>query len=818
MMNPGTTTRRFIWVTAFFSGAAGLIYEVLWFREFALRLGNTAEASAWVLGVLFGGLALGNLLGGRWSKSHRHPLRAYAVLEIFMAVCGLGLLVLKSRAGGIGLPSLFTLLTGVAVLMGGTLPLLLHALPGSSQKLRGDAPLLYGLNTVGGMIGVCGAGLFLPAFLGVNGSFMIAVSLNVLLSVAAFAVSLFAPTVERDAKPEQLSFSPQKMNHRARPFWLVAALSGMGALGLEVLWTRMFSLVFQNSVYSFSFILMTILGALALAAAWAGALVKKGADPLRLLWRCMAVSAVSIPLGAWLFIQTSGLKSLFVETGPLAYILKVAVLTAGLLFPTMIAAGMMLPLCWAITEERGEEAGWSLGRLLTFNTVGGVAGSFCAGFVLLPKLGLWAGLGVMAFWYGLGALYLAHLFPEDERRRTRLCFSSAALLLPAVLVFPFFATQYLKPGESLLYLDQGAEAQVSVIQTRQGGRVLKVNNTYSLGSSKAEIVERRMGHIPLLLHPEPKSAVFVGLATGITASAIFDHPVEKATLIELLPEVVKGVAWFEAENRGLLHDPRTEVVIADGRIALPQAKTPFDVIISDLFVPWHAGATALYSLEHYQAASERLSPYGIYAQWLPLYQMSPEEFRVIGKTFHAVFPHVTLWRANFSTTSPIVALIGTKQPLETDRVRLLERLSHIEAIPGKMDPYLATPDDFMLLFGGGAKSLPQVFEDAPLNTDDYPYIEYHAPLSHITRNRLTGGGLAKLYTRLAQDNNKWQNHALAGARLYEADIALRQKNSIERIAALKEASTLVEGSLRLAKIGRALEISGLLGQKTPIKN
>ncbi len=812
MMNQKKRHRLLFWGIAFFSGTAGLIYEVLWFREFALYLGNTAEAAAWVLAILFCGLALGNALGGWWSKGTSSPLRAYAWVELFMSITGFGFVFFKNKTVDLGPLPLFISLTGVALLMGATLPLLLQSFPDKAEKLGREAPLLYGLNTLGGMLGVVLAGFFLPLWLGVSGGFLCAVLINLGLALITGAFSF----LKKGMFHPQIKIRVVKKSEAVpRPLLLIAGLSGMGTLALQVLWTRMFSLVFQNSVYGFSFILFVILFALGLAALGSARLLKQGQAPLILLRRCLIGVALAIPIGGFIFIKSSGLESLFLETDPASYVLKVVVLTGVLLLLPMIAGGMILPLCWRMAVGKDQTAGWALGRLMSFNLIGGVLGSLGAGFLLLPQLGLWPALGVIAFCYALAAAYLSQAFLKTtpvffkaDHGLGAMPWTGMALALPLLLLFPLFSTQHLKAGESLLYLHQGAEAQVAVIQTRHGGRVMKVNNTYSLGSTKAARVERRMGQIPLLLHPHPKSVAFVGLATGITASAIFDHPVEDVTLIELLPEVLKAAPWFETENRGLLKDPRTEVLIADGRIAIPKGDAVFDVIISDLFVPWHAGATALYSLEYYKQAAERLAEDGFYAQWLPLYQMSEQEFKIIGKTFQTVFPHVTLWRANFSASHPIVALIGSQRPLSLAPDVLSKHLLRLKDEPGG-DPDLKSVDDLMLFFAGDGIALKFFFEDAVLNTDNRPYIEYLAPISRIQRRRLTGELLAGHFLQFAESLETWRDHALAGAYLFQAKVAADHHNFAARIAALKAAVTLAPASARLARIERALKISGM---------
>lgn len=801
--------KTLIWIVAFFSGVAGLVYEVLWFREFALRLGNTAQASALVLAAIFGGLAIGNYAGGRGTNRSSRPLRGYAAVELGMSLCGIGVLFFREGGGSFTLPVLFFLLVGTAILMGCTLPLLLQSIPTENRKLGREGSTLYGMNTAGGMFGAAFGGLVFPMLIGIRGSYLVAIALNLTLAVVTawmankgvYGGSRKGQEIGRLTGLKHQTLSPSSI-------LLLAALSGMGTLALEVLWTRMFSLVFQNSVYSFSLILILILLSLALSAAWVGLLTRKGGDPIRILWRSMSVVAISIPVGAWAFVQVSQLESLFSGASPTGYVLKMILLTASLLFPAMISAGMVLPLCWVIDRRLKQVEGWQMGSILSLNTLWGVLGAMSAGFILLPQFGLWPSLGMISTGYAIGAIITVRSL-SDRKNHSHYpgLVTAAGLVFSVLLLWPSLPIQQLKPGEKLLYLEQGAEAQVAVVQQRSGGRELKVNNSYRLGSSAAEVEERRMGQIPLLLHPEPKSVAFVGLATGITASAVYDHPVEDVTLIELLPEVVRAAAWFESENRSILKDPRWKLVIADGRIAIPKGDKPLDVIISDLFVPWHAGTSALYSLEYYQDAADRLAQEGIYAQWLPLYQMSMREFQIIVKTFGHAFPHVQLWRGNFSPEFPIVALIGSKKPLVMDRERIASRLNALKDHRDTADPFLSTTDDMMLFFGGGLEKNDPLFQDGYLNTDDHPIIEYLAPISHIAKKRLDGPELADLFVRVAQNEDRWENHALAGSRLFQAAVTAAQRQFDQRVVYLRRASELVKGSKRLDEISRALKVA-----------
>jgi len=773
-----------LWGVAFFSGAAGLIYEVLWLREFALRLGNTAQASSLVLAAIFAGLAIGNLFGGRWSDRISRPLKGYALIEVAMAACG-GIAMAFLGKEEILIP-LFCLLLLMAILMGATLPLLIQAIPQNLENSGGTVSWLYGINTTGGMVGAGAAGMALPLWLGIRGTFSLAIALNLIIALSAWWMGTLEPQHTGAVDGVTKHKRSHKKNHipfQPRLLFLLAGLSGSGTLALEVLWTRMFSLVFQNSVYSFSLILVLFLLSLAISAAWVASLSRRGSDPYKLLLRALSVVALLIPLGAWIFIRSSHLEFLFRDTTPLGYILNITLFTGALVVPVMIAAGMILPLCWVIDPRKNQGTGWQMGSLLGINTIGGVLGSLAAGFLLIPLLGLWPGMGLVAVGYACGGLLVYRSLLHKGKQVPGTASLSritgpvliGGIFVPLLLIWPSLPTQHLKSGEKLLFLEEGAGAQVAVVVLPSGERKLKVNSTYNLGSSSAEIEERRMGQLPLLLHPNPKSVAFVGLATGITASAIYDHPVEQATLIELLPEVVRAASHFDRENRGILHDKKWNLVIADGRIALPKSQTTLDLVISDLFVPWHAGTWTLYSLEYYREAAQQLSEGGMYVQWLPLYQLSLREFQIIGKTFSEAFPHVSMWRGNFSPDYPILALVGSKRPLNIDLENLEPKLRQIKNNVTRHDPFLATPNDMMLFYVGGTEAVKELFKGAPLNTDNHPLIEYLAPMSHIRKEQLIGTDLAELFMQVSNNETEWRNHALAGAHLYHATVSVKLK-------------------------------------------
>jgi spermidine synthase len=286
----------------------------------------------------------------------------------------------------------------------------------------------------------------------------------------------------------------------------------------------------------------------------------------------------------------------------------------------------------------------------------------------------------------------------------------------------------------------------------RGNLQLRLDNYYVLGGSEAATNERRLGLLPLLLHPDPTRVLFVGLATGVTASAGPALGVADTTVVELVPEVAQAArAHFAAWNGDLLARPDVRLVIDDGRRYLQASGERFDVVVSDLFVPWHAGTSSLYAREMYETVARRLAPDGLFCQWLPLYQLTREEFDVITRTFLAVFPNATLWRDDFYPNRPVVGLVGRMTAQPVDVVHAAERAAGLPT--WGLDPLLAAPRGLAMLYAGDLAAVADDFAGAPINTDDRPLIEFLSP--RLTRMGRTGdkdwfvgAALADFYDRL----------------------------------------------------------------------
>ncbi|TVQ53075.1 MAG: hypothetical protein EA355_13965 [Rhodobacteraceae bacterium] len=732
----------------FLSGAAALVYQVLWVRELGLLFGSTAEAAAMTVAIFFAGLGLGGWLFGRVCARVARPLRTFGLLEIGVGLTALGHFLVADayfalypalHAAVGGSPALITaakalvaatILLPTSVLMGGTLPLMgQHVVraPGSLGRL---GAALYALNTAGGAAGALAAGFLLPELLGFSGAYLLAVATDVGVGLAAMALAHgVAPLAPAKPAPAA-AYAPPRL-------WAVAFVSGVATLGVEVIWTRLFSQVLQNSVYTYALVLTTFLAALALGASLANRLARLRAPEVVLAGLLLA-SAAAVAVTPHLFHHlTDGLSYLGGRRDFGGYVLEVARVAAlGMLIPGAVL-GSVLPFLLRLMQDAGAGPGETLGRLVAVNTAGAILGALLGGFVILPTLGAWRGL------WALAALYLL-LIPllrlPVPRAATALPAAAAAAALAAFP--PTLESIRLRPGERLVELREGAAAHVAVV-ARDAARVIRVNNFYTLGGSGSLIPERNQTMIPLLLHPDPQEVFFLGMGTGITAgAALFDEPA-RVTVCELSPEVIAlADAHFRPYVNGLFDDPRVTIHAEDGRQCLARSRAAYDLIIADLFTPWRAGVANVYTVEHYRLAARRLKPGGAYVQWIPLYQVSRRELDVIAATMAAVFPEVTLWRGDLNAERSILALVGRMDPAPLDPDMLARRW---RAITGDDAPDAVLTGGALMFYAGNAAS--GVFDGAPLNTDDRPLIAHLAPRTH----RAVITGRARWVTGLERD-------------------------------------------------------------------
>ncbi len=831
----------------FLSGFACLVYQILWMRQLGLVFGNTSHAAGLTLAVFFGGLAGGSWFWGRRSQALGQPLRTYGWLELGIGLTGLAVLaapkaclhfypMLYGEDGkGLGLLAfklLWTLLMVFppAFLMGGTIPVLGQCLVGRRSEFGTTTARIYAVNTIGAACGAFAAAFVFIGQLGYRLTCATAIGVSLLAGALAFGLSRKRPATdgsEPDAQPQGTpSATPRK---RGKPvpappaaamsrkqLGLLAFLSGFNLLGLEVLWTRMFAQVHENTVYSFSTVLIIVLVCLALGAYLASRLASAGVSPARTLVILLTAGAASLVLCPFLFMGfTNKLQMLPSDTHFARYALQLFLTGFATIGLPSLLLGTVFPFLMKGEEQFAEQPGKSIGRLSAINTLGAILGSLACGFLLLQWLGLWRSMQVLAAIYLIAAV----LIPLAGQTLSRTKIAACVLLILSLTVWspgrlPVTATTDTRGNpETLLEQWQASDCSVSVVKNAQGHLLVKINSNYTLGSTEAYGPQVFQARIPLLAYPDTDSVFFLGMGTGITAGEALnrnDFPkIEQVVTCELSPSVVAASKkYFAGGNggpdltNGLYRDPRSRVLTEDGRNHLMATRGNYAMINADLFLPYRRGTGNLYSLEHFQQVKSRLKPGGVFVQWLPLYQVSENEFGIIARTMLEVFPQVSLWRGNFQPGAEMAALIGhhdlTALPASDLDVAREKHAAIAGASYRDMQSLMLpiNPQTIPLFYCGNLSLAADLFKDYPLNTDDRPVIEFGTPISlHRSsdqgRPHFVGAKFADLVDRLltrtppdkdpvlAKRNPASRELVLAGAAFHRGSIAFANGDDTE---------------------------------------
>ncbi len=684
------------------SGFAGLGYQIVWTQQIGLWLGHETAAVLAVVAAFFGGLALGALLLGARIEASARPLRWYAACEAVIGAWGLVLIVAMPAVGRGALTLLgaeagplrhgllggalsFVLLLPATLAMGATLPAL--------TRLRAEqiAPL-YAANTLGAVAGVLLPALWLIPAWGLSASAGLCVALNL-------GCALLAGLVLRSDAP-----APTRATHpnppAARRALALLALTGLLGLGDELLVVRLLSQVTEGTVYTFALLLAVYLAGSALGAAAHARWRERLGDTDRLL---LALAGCGL-LGALALWAAPTLQRLLLAALPAGMggaLLAEALLAALTLGPAALLMGALF--CQLSREALAAGAGYS--RALGVNLLGGLAAAPLFGALLLPLLG--SKLALLTLLAGYGLLV--------RRWRQPAWGALVAMLAALALWAPPLAVIERSADSQLLSYREGALATVSVVADADGVARLRINNRQQEGSSATLPADGRQGLLPLLLHGAPRQALFLGLGAGLSAGAAAQLPGVQVDAVELLPEVVQVAALFRPV---LGEGPAPRVITADARRYVRNAERHYDVIVSDNFHPARSGSGALYTVEHFQAVRARLAPGGLFCQWLPLHQLDLDSVRSIVASFRVAFPDAAALLASNSLDTPVLGLLG-RDPSTRFAPHPLPALAAAFGLG----------DDYALLGSliAGPAALQAFAAQAPLNTDDHPWVAYHAP-------------------------------------------------------------------------------------------
>ncbi|NBS20662.1 MAG: hypothetical protein EBS75_02865 [Betaproteobacteria bacterium] len=720
------------------SGTAGFVWQGLWNIQFATVLGHEWMAVLGVTAAMFLGMALGAGVMAPAIKSVRQVGMLYAAFELGIGIWGMFTLFMSpfmisyaSRLLG-EQPSRLEhvlyafVLTGLAlgpaaVAIGASLPALVRA----QSKREKDLDWLYGLNTLGAMAGVLLTVWLLVPLLGVKQTGWFAASVN-------FACALSAAYLWRRASLSGAVESGVATHSQAdtvqmgglQRLSLVLALSGLLGIGYETLCVRVLSQVMENTVFSYA-----VLIAVYLAGNAGGALCRSRVLWIRQLapWRVLGATGIALVMGSvalwWVDVVFAPLQgSAGLPVGSIST--EFAMALCAMLLPSFCMGVGFTALCdWA--QERGK----SLGTSLAANMAGAALAPACVGAIMIPQLGMAQTSGVLIAGYAL----TAYLVYDGVRSPLKAAFMMATSAISAIAITGAIATPlrilHLESGSRLRFFEDGVMAAVSVIEDSEGILRLRINNRVQEGSSAASPVETRLALIPLLLHPNPRQSLFLGWGTGYTARVAARADGLHVDAVELIPEVVRASELFKSPDDFSSAKDTPRIITADARRFVLGSDRQYDIIVADLFHPARSGAGSLYTVEHFEAMSQRLAPGGVICQWIALHQLEWATFRPILAAFRKVFPEAIVIIATNSLETPVLGLISRREASFLTLPELQQRIDDSRVQLGRHLEMSRLVDAYAVmgtLVAGPAETARWVRDVKP-NSDDFPRVTYMAP-------------------------------------------------------------------------------------------
>jgi spermidine synthase len=637
------STASDLWVPVLFvaSGAAGLIYQVVWTQDLVLIFGDTTLAIVTTVTAFLAGLGVGALVGAAIGARLRRALAVYGLLEIMVGCLALlmplafDVIATLFRSAYLSLSPVqvslirfslaFLALTPATLLMGMSLPVLTRHLVRENPDVGNRIARLYGLNTLGAVVGSAASGYLLIELAGLRGTALIAVALNLCAGGVAVLISRSSGRAERPAEAGPKPGRRMPLRPRQRLMLSVTFVSGLVSLALEVLWTRMMLQGTGSSIYVFVAVVAVFLTGIA-----GGSLVyerqQRYAPSVAALGALLATAAVL----SLLPMVVSNLK------GPPLLPLAVACI-----LPVTAILGFTFPLTVRLFVDSAEEASRGVGLVYAANTAGCVAGTVLAGFVLIPTLGTSAAIITVCL---VQAVLGSALTLRSSLRAgwlPRLAGLTAAGVLLVTLFIPAAKLTYIQREVARIgaptahFEDSVASVDVTGGPARQ--RNLFING---MGITKLTIDTKVLAYVPKAARPDATTMLTICFGMGSTYRSSIVLGL-RTTAVELDPTVPAVMSWFYPDASKYLHSRLGHVIVSDGRNYVRLSDQRYDLITVDLPPPvWSAGAVVLLTREFFAEARQRLTPGGVLATFIPVEK--PQLEKMILRTFRSAFRYMTV--------------------------------------------------------------------------------------------------------------------------------------------------------------------------------
>ncbi|MCB9697404.1 MAG: fused MFS/spermidine synthase [Alphaproteobacteria bacterium] len=766
----------------FLSGATALAYQTLWVRELELVFGTSTFAISTVLAAFMGGLAVGGFVMGRYADRIAHPLRTYGLLEIGIGlyavvfphvvdlVSPLYLSLWRSMEPG---PMVFGLAQFVLVgttlvlptaLMGGTLPLLARFATERLGSAGDRVGTLYSVNTFGAVAGTLLCGFVLLPSLGCSTTTWMAAAANLLLGSAAVGLDVWMRN-ERLSVVADVAPPPFQGTGALRIVSIAVGLAGFSALVYEVAWTRLLALMLGASVYSFTLMLLAFLVGIAVGGKIGGPIADR-------LWARGGLEAVMIAFAAvevgiallsflmmylypelpywyvWIFDAFDAAEH------PRAVWTVSLVVSALVMTPPAVLMGIHFPMAVRAVIGREDELGGPVGVVYGANTLGGVAGAFLAGFVMLPTIRVQGTISVAALAELLAAMLLIGAGTAPGRRML-VAIPGAVMVGLAVLGVaarppwdPMLMTagmyHYVTSFEDhtrrgikefsidlyeLVYYAEGLSSVVTVARNKENGNLWLANNGKVDASTTVDMPTQVLcSLLPMQFVEKPDDVLVIGLASGVTAGAVSQvTTIGNLEVVELEPVIEQAAKYFSAYNHDIVHNPKVRLIRNDGRNhVLLAPEHSYDVIVSEPPNPWISGVANLFTKDFLEIGKTRLKPGGVWSQWVQLYGMDTEDLRTLLRTFAEVYPYVLVYA---TIEEADLVLVGSESPI-APTPDAADRLFRFPGVREDLAEIPITgPMGIVALYQFDRDQILEMTKGAGLNTDDNMAIEYSAPLN-----------------------------------------------------------------------------------------
>jgi spermidine synthase len=759
------------------------MYEIIWSRFFGLTFGSTTYSITTVLSAFMAGLAFGSLLFGRIADRIQRRLLFYGWIELLIGFYALAfpfLFRLSSRfylsvigPGELDMPQKlvlkfmlsFLIMLIPTTLMGGSLPVLSRFFIRSREGVSSKLGLLYAINTFGAVIGTYLVGFHMIATLGLNASIVTAALINIAIGIGIIFHALRSEQPE--APSEKGAFSSEKKPLAAKEKYIITfaifafMVSGFVALSHEVVWTRILSLIIGSSTYAFTMILIGFLIGIALGSYLISH--TKMIPPDRIDITLFSYIQIGIGITTFLLIPLFSKLPVFMlnafKLNPDSYsfisLYQFILSLLIVILPTTLM-GATLPVIGKIVSREVRSVGTSIGNIYFFNTFGAIFGAFFAGFLFIPYLGTLSTLKLGIFiniLLGMGGIFLATY--QQAFRKTLFvslavgvfCLSvvwysqwDTGLMDSGVSIYGKMITQKqggykgLKTGSRIVYLKEGINATISVRKS-ENAFTLKTNGKSDASTTRGDMTTQTLsGYLPLILHPNPRNALVIGFASGVTAGTIAQYDsIETLDIAEIESSMIEAAAFFKEVNHNVRENPKARFIINDGRNHLLETKEIYDIITSEPSNPWISGIGNLFTTDFFKLVKNKLNRGGIFCQWIQFYTMSPENLKMVLRTMTSSFEDVHLW---ISTLGDIL-LIASDSRIVISPDRIEEAMNFSEKTKKDFADYLLVEDPFEIpgrLFMDKSDII-DFSRGSQINSDNYPYLEFRAPKDLYRDNR-----------------------------------------------------------------------------------